>query len=158
MIGNGILALLENPDQMTRLRSEPELVASAVEEMLRYSSPLQMATERYPTANVDIGDVTIPRGALVYVVLSSANRDEDTFADAARFDIGREPNRHIAFGHGIHYCLGAPLARVEGQIAIRMLLERFGRIDLQPTSAGGLRWRRGLVLRGLEELPVWLSA
>jgi cytochrome P450 len=157
LIGNGILALLENPDQMTRLRGEPELVAPAVEEMLRYSSPLQMATERYTTANVDVGDVTIPRGALVYVVLSSANRDEGTFADAARFDIGREPNRHIAFGHGIHYCLGAPLARLEGQIAIRMLLERFRRIDLQPSSTRELRWRRGLVLRGLESLPVRLS-
>jgi hypothetical protein len=93
-----------------------------------------MATERYTTAAVELDGVTIPRGALVYVVLSAANRDEDAFGDASHFDIARQPNRHLA------------------------LLERFGRIDLQPTSAGELRWRRGLVLRGLEELPVWLSA
>ena len=126
--------------------------------MLRYSGPLQMATERYATANVTVAGIAIPRGALVYVVLASANRDEAAFSSAARFDIARQPNRHLAFGHGIHYCLGAPLARLEGQIAIRMLLERFGRIGLQATSLRELRWRRGLVLRGLEALPVWLSS
>lgn len=90
----------------------------------------------------------------MYVVLASANRDEAAFPDAARFDVARQPNRHLAFGHGIHCCLGAPLARLEGRIAIRALLERFWHIDLHAASPAGLRWRRGLVLRGLEALPV----
>lgn len=153
LIGNGVLALLENPEQMERLRREPALIESAVEEMLRYGSPLQMATERYTTGEVNVGGTTIPRGALVYVVLASANRDDDALADATRFDIARQPNRHLAFGHGIHHCLGAPLARLEGQIAIRLLLDRFSTIEL---GANDLTWRRGLVLRGVEALPVRL--
>jgi cytochrome P450 len=156
LIGNGVLALLEHPEEMERLRGDPKLIEPAVEEMLRYGSPLQMATERYTTADVEVGGVTIPRGALVYVVLASANRDDAAFAEAARFDVGRQPNRHLAFGHGIHYCLGAPLARLEGQIAIRMLLDRFGRIELEAPRTT-LRWRRGLVLRGLESLPVTVA-
>lgn len=154
LIGNWILTLLQHPEEMARLRRDPELIASAVEEMLRYASPLQMATERYATMDVEVAGVTIPRGALVYVVLAAANRDA-AFRDAARFDIERQPNRHLAFGHGIHYCLGAPLARLEGQIAIRALLERFDDIALRPTPA--LRWRRKLVLYGVESLPVRVS-
>ncbi|HEU4889314.1 MAG TPA: cytochrome P450 [Thermoanaerobaculia bacterium] len=156
LIGNGVLALLENPEQMQRLRDEPALIAPAVEEMLRYSSPLQLATERYATTPVTIGEVTIPRGALVYVALASANRDEKAFSCPAEFQPDRQPNRHLAFGHGIHYCLGAPLARLEGQIAIRLLLERFREIYLVPESRD-LRWRQGLVLRGVEALPVIVS-
>ncbi|HEX2120338.1 MAG TPA: cytochrome P450, partial [Thermoanaerobaculia bacterium] len=155
LIGNGMLALLKHPDQMSRLREEPALIAPAVEEMLRYGSPLQFATERYATADLEIAGLRIPRGSLVYVVLAAANRDEESFRDAARFDITREPNRHLAFGHGIHYCLGAPLARLEGQIAIRMLLERFVSIALQPDTL--LQWRPGLVLAGLEALPVTIA-
>lgn len=155
LIGNGVMALLDHPDQMARLRQQPELIATAVEEMLRYGSPLQFATERYATADVEMRGLRIPRGALVYVVLAAANRDEEGFREAARFDITREPNRHLAFGHGIHYCLGAPLARLEGQIAIRMLLERFGSIESQRGAV--LRWRRGLVLTGVESLPVSLA-
>lgn len=156
LIGNGVLALLENPEQMQRLRDEPALIAAAVEEMLRYSSPLQLATERYATAPVTVGDVTIPRGALVYVVLASANRDERVFSSPAELLPDRQPNRHLSFGHGIHYCLGAPLARLEGQIAIRLLLQRFSEIHLAGDAAH-LRWRRGLVLRGVESLPVVVS-
>jgi cytochrome P450 PksS len=155
LIGNGVLALAEHPAQMARLREQPELIATAVEEMLRYGSPLQFATERYATADVEIAGLRMPRGSLVYVVLASANRDEATFRDAMQFDVAREPNRHLAFGHGIHYCLGAPLARLEGQIAIRMLLERFGSIELQPGTP--LQWRRGLVLTGVESLPLRLA-
>jgi cytochrome P450 PksS len=154
LIGNGVLALLENPDQMARLRAEPALIGSAVEEMLRYSSPLQMATERYATSTISVGGVRIPRGSLVYVVLSGANRDDKAFPDASAFDITREPNRHLAFGHGIHYCLGAPLARLEGQIAIRMLLDKFEKIELDIPKGIALTWRRGLILRGVEHLPV----
>jgi cytochrome P450 len=157
LIGNGLLALLEHPEQMTRLRNEPALIAPAIEEMLRYGSPLQMTTERYATTDVEVGGVAIPRGALVYVVLASTNRDDETFADADRFDVARSPNRHLAFGHGIHYCLGAPLARLEGQIAIQLLLGRFGEIQLANQEMKELKWRRGLVLRGVESLPVRLS-
>ncbi|MFL6246732.1 MAG: cytochrome P450 [Thermoanaerobaculia bacterium] len=155
LIGNGVLALLEHSEQMQRLREEPALLSSAVEEMLRYGSPLQFATERYAIADVEIEGVRIPRGSLVYVVLAAANRDEQTFADPDRFDITRTPNRHLAFGHGIHYCLGAPLARLEGQIAIRRLLDRFPSIELHRGAT--LLWRRGLVLSGVERLPVTLS-
>ncbi len=155
LIGNGALALLDHPEQLLRLRQDPSLIPSAVEEMLRYAGPLQMATERYATAAIEVAGVTIPRGALVYVALASANRDEAAFPDAAAFDVARTPNRHLAFGHGIHYCVGAPLARLEGEIAIRLLLERFGRISL--ASPNRLQWRRGLVMRGLVALPVRLE-
>jgi cytochrome P450 PksS len=156
LIGNGMLALLEHPAELERLRSDPSLIRSAVEEMLRFSSPVQMATERYAREDVVLPGVRIPRGSLVYVVLASANRDPSAFADPDRFDIAREPNRHLAFGFGSHFCLGAPLARAEGQIAITRLLERFTGLKLAEPNAG-LKWRRGLILRGLESLPVTLE-
>ena len=153
LIGNGMLALLEHPAELEQLRSNPGLIASAVEEVLRFSSPLQMATERYAREDVVVAGVRIPRGSLVYVVLASANRDPSAFPDADRFDIDREPNRHLAFGFGIHFCLGAPLARAEGQIAIARLLQRFASLTLAVPVAK-LKWRRGLVLRGLDSLPI----
>lgn len=156
LIGNGLLALLQNPEQMQRLREEPALIGPAVEEMLRHSSPLQLATERYAVENVEVGGVTIPRGALVYVALASANRDERAFVCPADFQLERQPNRHLAFGNGVHYCLGAPLARLEAQIAIRLLLKRFREIHLllEPRE---LRWREGLILTGVAALPVIVS-
>ena len=157
LIGNGMLALLKNPDQMERLRADPTLIKSAVEELLRYDSPLETATERYAREDVTIAGVTIPRGGLVYAVLASANRDERQFPDPDALDITREPNRHLSFGLGPHFCLGAPLARLEGQVAIGTLLRRLPdlRLAVAPES---LRWRRGLVLRGLEALPVAFTA
>jgi cytochrome P450 len=153
LIGNGSLALMEQPDQMEKLRNDPILIKSAVEELLRYNGPLETATERFTREDVTIGGVTIPRGELVYAVIASANRDERQFADPDKLDIMREPNKHLAFGQGIHYCLGAPLARLEGQIAINTLLRRT--MDLRLAVAlEKLRWRRGLVLRGLEILKV----
>jgi cytochrome P450 PksS len=153
LIGNGIVALLEHPDQLERLRDEPALIVSAVEELLRYTSPVEMATERYAREDVPIGGVTIPRGEMVYAVIASANRDERQFTDPDSLDLAREPNRHLSFGLGPHYCLGAPLARLEGQIAVNTLLRRIP--DLRLTrSPDQLRWRRGLLLRGLESLPV----
>jgi cytochrome P450 len=153
LIGNGMLALLEHPDQMERLRNDPALIKSAVEELLRYASPVETATERYAREDVTIAGVTIPRGALVFAVIASANRDERQFANPDTLDITREPNKHLAFGQGIHYCLGAPLARLEGQIAINTLLRRSRDLRLAVTPEA-VRWRRALVLRGLEALPV----
>jgi cytochrome P450 len=156
LIGNGTLALLEHPDQWERLRNDPSLLRPAVEELLRYASPLETATERYAREDVTIENVTIPQGALTYAALASANRDERQFRDPDRLDLARDPNRHLAFGLGIHYCLGAPLARLEGQIAINTLLRRAP--DLRLAAApGALRWRKGLVLRGLAALPVALG-
>jgi cytochrome P450 PksS len=124
LIGNGVLALLEHPDQLARLRADLSLVRPAVEELLRYGSPLETATERFAREDVTIAGVTIPRGALVYAALASANRDGRQFPDPDRLDITREPNRHLSFGLGPHFCLGAPLARLEGQVAIAALLRR----------------------------------
>ncbi len=153
LIGNGMLALLENPDQISRLRDQPALIKAAVEELLRYNGPLETATERYTREDTTVTGVTVPRGDLVLAVLASANRDEQQFEQADRLDLGREPNPHLAFGLGIHYCLGASLARLEGQIAIATLLRRIPNLKTAiPSNA--LRWRRGLVLRGLESLPV----
>jgi cytochrome P450 PksS len=153
LIGNGTLALLEHPDQMEKLRSDPALIRPAVEELLRYHSPVEMATERYAREDVPIAGITIPRGGFVFAVIASANRDERQFAHPDILDITREPNRHLAFGQGIHFCLGATLARLEGQIAINTLLRRAAGLQLA-VPPGELRWRRGLVLRGLESLPV----
>lgn len=153
LIGNGTLALLEHPGEMEKLRADPALIKPAVEELLRHSGPLETATERFARDDLLIAGVPIPRGALVYAVLASANRDERQFASPDAVDITREPNRHLAFGLGVHYCLGAPLARLEGQVAINALLRRAPGLRLA-VAPGTLRWRRGLVLRGLEELPV----
>ena len=153
LIGNGTLALLEHPDQMERLRNDPALIKPAIEELLRYTSPVETGTEYYAREDVTIGGVTIPRGEMVLAILASANRDERQFPNPDTLDIAREPNRHLAFGSGPHVCLGAPLARLEGQIAINTLLRRLP--DLKPAVAPeSLRWRRGLLLRGVESLPV----
>ena len=155
LIGNGALALMEHPEQMAKLRLEPSLIRTAIEELLRYESPLETATERFAREDVAVAGVTIPRGALVYAVLASANRDPRQFVEPDCLDISRDPNRHLAFGLGIHYCLGAPLARLEGEIAINTLLALAPGLCLAGDRTQ-LRWRRGLVLRGLESLPVVL--
>jgi cytochrome P450 PksS len=153
LIGNGVLALLEHPGEMYRLRNDPALLKPAVEELLRYDSPVALATERYAREDVTVAGTTIPRGALVHAVIASANRDERQFPNPDVLDLRREPNRHLAFGQGVHFCLGAPLARLEGQIAISALVRRLPDLGLAVTR-GALRWRRGHVLRGLRELPV----
>src|SRR5262249_3757858 len=156
LIGNGTLALLEHPEQLARLRNDPALIRPAVEELLRFASPVETATERYAREEVRIAGVTIPRGELVFAVIASANRDERQFADPDKLDITREPNKHLSFGLGAHYCLGAALARLEGQLAIGTLLRRAPGLRLAVEPAA-LRWRSGLVLRGLKALPVWLA-
>jgi len=155
LIGSGTLALLENPTELERLRRDPALIEPAVEELLRYTAPVETSTERFATEDVEIGGVTIARGTLVLAVLASANRDPSQFDDPDRLDLGRAPNRHVAFGQGIHFCLGAPLARLEAQIAFLSLLRRFPALRLA-VPAHSLRWRRSYVVRGLQALPVAL--
>ncbi len=156
LISGGTLALLEHPEQAEALRGDPSLVKPAVEELLRYTSPVEMATERYAREDVEIGGTTIPRGEMVLAVLGSANRDERHFESPHDLDLARNPNRHLAFGRGgVHHCLGAPLARMEGQIAVGGLLRRFPQARL-PVAPETLRWRRGMYLRGLQRLPLIL--
>jgi len=152
LIGNGVLALLSHPEQMTWLRVDPALERSAVEEVLRYDSPVQV-TARIFTEDGSVAGVPIPAGETVILLLGSAHRDPEQFEDPDRFDIRREnAGRNLAFGHGIHHCLGAPLARVEGQIAIGRLVRRFPRLALagEPVRA------EMFTLRGLASLPVAL--
>lgn len=153
LIASGTLALLQHPEQKQILREDPGLIKLAVEELLRYTSPVDSATERFVREDMVFKDVSIARGEQVMAVLGSANRDEEQFANPDTLDITREPNRHLAFGQGIHYCLGAPLARLEGQIAINTLLHRMPNLRLA-VAPEQLRWRRGLLIRGLTKLPV----
>jgi cytochrome P450 len=149
LIGNGMLALLRHPEQLERLRRSPELIGTAVEELLRFDSPVQL-TGRRVTAPAEIGGRMIPAGDFVLPLLGAANHDPAVFADPAKLDIGRAPNPHVAFGRGIHFCLGAPLARVEGQLAIGALVRRFPKLTL----AGEPARRNQITLRGLSSLPV----
>jgi cytochrome P450 len=155
LIGNSVVALLRHPEQAEPLRSDPSRTSAAVEEFLRYDAPVPHSTFRYATEPVEIAGVTIPTGAQVIVSLASANRDSERYAEAEALDIDRADVRHLAFGHGIHFCLGAALARMEGQIALRSLLQRFPRLSLA-VALEDLHWAHGdgLVLRGLSELPV----
>lgn len=153
LIGNGTLALLQHPDQMEKLRNDPALIKPALEELLRYASPVVATTERYAYEDATISGVSVTRGEMVFAVIASANRDERQFANPDKLDITREPNRHLSFGLGNHFCLGASLARLEGQIAINTLLRRLPDLRLA-VAPDELRWRPGLILRGLEALPV----
>ena len=149
LIAGGTLALLQHPEQLERLRKDPALIEPAVEELLRYASPVEISTERFAREEFSMGGVTIPPGELVFAVLASANHDERQFKDPDTLDLGREPNKHVSFGMGIHYCLGAPLARLEGQIAIQTLVNRFPNRRLaKPVES--LKWRTGFLMRGAE--------
>ncbi|WP_079063946.1 cytochrome P450 family protein [Streptomyces sp. NRRL F-4489] len=153
LISNGVRALLEHPDQLAALRADGGLLENAVEEMLRYDGPVETATWRCAAAPVELGGTVIPQGAPVLISLASASRDPQRFAAADDFDLTRDARGHVAFGHGIHFCLGAPLARLEGRIALRSLLDRCPGLALD-TTAGALTWRSGLLMRGPERLPV----
>ena len=153
LIASGALALIQHPRQRDLLQTNPNLAESAVEELLRYTSPADFATPRTTREDVILGGTRIPRGAFVLPALGSANRDEAPFQDPETLDLTREPNRHLAFGMGAHFCLGAPLARLEEQIALTTLFRRFPDLRLGAPRAS-LRWRKGMLLRGLEELPV----
>jgi cytochrome P450 len=155
LIASGTLALLLNPGELARLRADRSLLGSAVEELLRYVNPVNNATFRFTAEPVEIDGVHIGPNEVVLVSLSGANRDPDRYADPDRLDLSRDGSGHLAFGHGIHYCLGAPLARLEAEIAFRGLLDRFGSMTLAvPPDA--LRWRPSTLIHGLESLPVRL--
>jgi cytochrome P450 len=156
LIASGALALLTFPQEMARLRADPSLLPAAVEELLRYVNPLTHATERFTVADLPVGDTVIPAGERVTLATSSANRDPGRFAEPDRLDLSRDASGHLAFGHGIHYCLGAPLARLEGEIAIGALLARYRDLALA-VPASELRWRRSSLIHGLESLPVRLG-
>jgi cytochrome P450 len=150
LIGNGTLALLRHPEQLQKLRENPGLIVTAVEELLRFDGPVQR-TARIPSEDLTIGGRTIPKGEMVMPFLGAADRDPAQFPDPDRLDITRADNRHIAFGMGIHFCLGAPLARMEGQIAINTLLARLPKLALATDKP---QFRQSLTLRGLQVLPV----
>lgn len=138
------------------MRADPPLIKPAVEERLRYSCPLDTASERYPREDVTVAGVSIPRGSLPLAALSAANRDAGQFPAPGRLDLTRDPNRHLSFGLGPHFCLGAPLARMEGQVAIASPLARAGDFQLA-VSTRAVRWRGGMVLRGVQALPVKIT-
>jgi len=150
LIANGVLALLRNPAERRRLQDDPALIDSAVEELLRYDSPVQM-TDRVALEDGEIAGKRVRRGVLVALVLGAANRDPERFRDPDRLDLGRVDNRHLAFGHGAHFCLGAALARAEAGIAIAALLRHFPDLHGETTPR---EWRRSLVLRGPTSLRV----
>lgn len=153
LIGNGTLALLQHPDQLRLLREEPGLIGTAVEEMLRWNGPVECPTTRWALEDVKFRGHLIPRGEAVLPSLLAANRDPKQFENPNVFDIRRDPNRHIAFGHGIHYCIGAPLARLEGQIAINALLRRLPRLELD-CEVDALEWNDQILLHGMLAMPV----
>ena len=158
LIGTGTLALLQHPDQLARLRDgrpgdDPAVARTAVEELVRYVVPAETATQRYARQDVVLAGVTVPRGATVLAVIASANRDPAHFTDPDTLDLTRSPNRHLSFGQGTHYCLGASLARLEASVALPTLLRRVPglRLVVPPEQ---LTWRGGIILRGLRALPV----
>ncbi len=153
LLGNGLLALLNHPDELTRLRREPGLMASAVEEFLRYESPIQIATRR-PIEDLAMREKRIRRGQTVVLMLGAANRDPERFPEPDRLDIGRPENKHTAFGWGSHFCLGAPLARIETQIALRLLLDRAPTIQRIGEAP---QWRADNNLRSLRRLDINVS-
>ncbi len=154
LIGNGLLTLLRHPAEMERLRADPSLVSSAVEELLRFESPSQH-TARLAPEDLVLGDKKIGGGQAVIAVMGAANRDPARFPDPDRLDLGRTDNRHLAFGWASHFCFGAPLARMEGQIALATILRRLPDLQLAP---GPITWRPNLGLRGLTALPVTFTS
>jgi cytochrome P450 len=155
LISNAVYALLNHPDQLAGLRAEPALLPAAIEEFLRYESPVETSTFRVATEPVEIAGQLIPAGHVVLIGLLSANHDDTRFPDPDRLDVTREDNPHLAFGHGLHHCLGAPLARLEAQIALGRLLPRYPAIRLAVPSHE-VTWKPGTLIRGLTTLPVHL--
>ncbi len=156
LIGNGVVTLLTHPEQPALLRAQPDRLGAAIEDLLRFTGPVQVATPRHTTEPVDINGITIPAGELVIPVLLAANRDPACIARPDTVDITRTDNPHLAFGHGIHHCLGAPLARLEGRIALGSLLARLPRLRLA-VPPEHLTWRPSVIMHRLDALPVILD-
>ena len=150
LLGNGLLALIRNPDELRRFQENPSLAESAVEELLRYDGPVG-SVSRSALLNIEIGDKIIPKGVRVFCMMNAANRDPRQFDNPEHLDIAREKNRHVIFGYGIHFCVGAPLARMEGRFALSAMMKRMKEIDLGDNPPV---WRDSLVLRGLSSLPI----
>jgi cytochrome P450 len=155
LIGNGVLALLRDPDRLAELRADPSLLPAAVEELLRYDVPTTVAIRRFPIEDLTIGGVAIAKGETVLLGVAAANHDPERFTDPDRLDLSRVDNAHLSLGHGVHYCLGAPLARLEGQVAIGSLVTRFPALALA-VPPEDLRWRPSFRARALQSLPVTL--
>ncbi|MFI1654341.1 cytochrome P450 [Streptomyces sp. NPDC020472] len=153
LISNTVRNLLTHPEQFAALRADPGLLDGAIEESLRYDGPVETGTFRFTREPVTIGDTVIPAGESVLVGIGALDRDPARFPEPDRFDIRRDTRGHLAFGHGIHYCLGAPLARLEGRIALRTLLDRFPGLELD-AEAGSFEWLPGMLMRGTRHLPV----
>jgi len=155
LIGSSVVALLDNPAQLERLRGEPDLAESAVEELLRFTTPVPAGVARTLVDDIELAGVLLPKGSTVLGMIISANRDEEVFDDPDTLDLGRRPNRHITFAFGSHYCLGNQLARLEGRMALQALTTRFDHIELA-VPRDQLPWKRTQSLRGLRSLPVRL--
>ncbi|MEP7292585.1 MAG: cytochrome P450, partial [Chloroflexota bacterium] len=156
LLGNGILALMQHPAERSRLSQHPELIRTAIEELLRYDGPVGVSTMRWALEDVEYYGEIIPAGEMVVASLLSANRDPEMFANPDGLDITRNPNKHIAFGNGIHYCVGAPLARMEGAIAINTLLRRVPNLALT-VDADTLEWNPTILLHGMKHMSVTTS-
>lgn len=154
-IGNSIMALLENPDQLEMLKNEPELITTAIEETLRYNDPVEFSTSRWAGEDMEFKGQPIKKGDLVIIVLNAANHDPNQFKDPEILDITREKSKHLAFGKGIHACLGAPLARLEGEIAITGFFKRYPDAKML-ADKNDLEWRSGMIVRGVREIPLLL--
>ena len=157
LLGNGVLALMDDRAQLDKLRANPNLIKTAIEELLRFTNPVQHSIIRTAIADLEIGGQKVTAGERVVLMLAAGNRDEAAFANAESLDVARESNRHLAFGLGIHFCLGAPLARMEGSIALNALLQKYPDITLA-VPRDKVKWRPNSLLRGLAELPVRLGA
>ena len=153
LIGNGMLALLQHPEQMEKLKQNPQIIRTAVEEMLRYDSPIQVIS-RIAADTLEIGRQTVQKGEKIFLCLGAANRDPSQFSQPDQFDISRAENQHLAFGDGTHRCLGGSLARIQAEIAINSLLQKLPELKL---ASDKLEWRKNLALRGLKTLPVTFS-
>ncbi|WP_132006669.1 cytochrome P450 family protein [Mesobacillus foraminis] len=156
LIGNSILALLEHPDQFDLLKEQPDRIHQAIEETLRFNGPVEFSTSRWANEDMEFRGQMIKRGELIIISLNSANHDPKVFENPDLFDISREKSPHLAFGKGIHLCLGAPLARLEGEIAITSLMQRFPEMKLA-VGKDELEWRPGMIVRGVKEIPLYLK-
>jgi cytochrome P450 len=152
-LSNGVLSLLQHPSELDKLRADPSLIPPAIDELMRYDGPVGVATFRFTAEEVTVGDVVIPPDQIVALSMLSAHRDETKFPDPDRLDVTRRPNGVLAFGHGHHFCIGQPLAKIQTEVGLTRLLARFPHLRLTADPAS-LRWESSTLLRGVINLPV----